>query len=454
MSERDREVSLTEARAELTDLINRAQYGGETTIITRHRRPAAIIAPAPQEDTMTDTPVKIILRTTTAGLHRHYAGEEHPQPCYIELDTRDGEMLATWDHAVDGGGVPAPVVHGLVRRWGIPILTAEAANRIMHELHPYAERIVADSAQVWDGSNHIAQLGDDAHAAEAEIRRMLGDDEDCEPSIYDPGADTVTAWDADGAIYGDEVAEYGITSQTSDERLDEICESIRAQLAEVSETGAVILDDSVRDHLYELRDELAESATTDDHRAPADTEIASHHAGRGVPATYPLLDRVTQRYEIDVEAAHDAIHAYLGQLIQVDGTDAVIRGERPMRPELLENNPHDLDIHRWVDLDPDSVGVIEDLIAEAYGETLYWSVVRGESTGAAAVEPHPLGVTIPDEVMTWAEGHGLSMDDPDVYLLVTTEQHAGEVIGEIGSMATIGTVEEARLIRAELEPGE
>lgn len=39
------EIGLREGRARFGDLVNRAQYGGEITIITKHGRPAAAIVP-------------------------------------------------------------------------------------------------------------------------------------------------------------------------------------------------------------------------------------------------------------------------------------------------------------------------------------------------------------------------------------------------------------------------
>lgn len=64
-------------------------------------------------------------------------------------------------------------------------------------------------------------------------------------------------------------------------------------------------------------------------------------------------------------------------------------------------------------------------------QPVVWSVVRGESPTSRAVEPGPAGVTIPRDVIDWAESHGLADTDPDVYLLVTPEDEAGEVPGEI-----------------------
>ncbi|MEE1736409.1 hypothetical protein PUR49_07830 [Streptomyces sp. BE147] len=63
--------------------------------------------------------------------------------------------------------------------------------------------------------------------------------------------------------------------------------------------------------------------------------------------------------------------------------------------------------------------------------TVVWSVVRGESPGAHAVEPGRYSIDVPDEILTWAIGHGVSEDDPDVYLLVTPADEAGEIMGEI-----------------------
>jgi len=60
-----------------------------------------------------------------------------------------------------------------------------------------------------------------------------------------------------------------------------------------------------------------------------------------------------------------------------------------------------------------------------------WSVVRGESRLAHAVEPVTADLDIPDEVLAWAVTHGLNDEDPDLYLLVAPADEAGEVGGEI-----------------------
>ncbi|GLF98160.1 hypothetical protein [Streptomyces yaizuensis] len=61
-----------------------------------------------------------------------------------------------------------------------------------------------------------------------------------------------------------------------------------------------------------------------------------------------------------------------------------------------------------------------------------WFVVRGESPGTQAVDPGQYGVDIPNDVLTWAESHGLDPADPDIYLLVAPANEADpEVTGEM-----------------------
>lgn len=65
-----------------------------------------------------------------------------------------------------------------------------------------------------------------------------------------------------------------------------------------------------------------------------------------------------------------------------------------------------------------------------YPVVVYWSVVRGPAPYAEAAEPGPLGITVPDAVLELGARHGLG-DDPDVYVLVTPAELAGEIPGEI-----------------------
>lgn len=81
---------------------------------------------------------------------------------------------------------------------------------------------------------------------------------------------------------------------------------------------------------------------------------------------------------------------------------------------------------------------------------LIWSIVRGESPESRAVEPGVAGIEIPTEVLNWAEERGLDDTDPDVYLLVTPEDEAGEVQGEIAYTPHPASNEEVGLVWAAL----
>lgn len=201
--------------------------------------------------------VRIIECTEPTELYRHYDGETQAQPAYIELDTQAGTLLATYNAEI-GNGIPFSVRHGLDRRYGIPIVTAEAANRIMQEIAPLADRVIAGTEAEWDGSNTVAKLNDDARAAEDEIEKFLG----CGyPYSEHPftDEDLVAVWDVDGAVSGDEVEEYGITADTTDERLDEIAAEITRNLADCGDSAVAVVT-GLDEYLSGLRKELQDEA--------------------------------------------------------------------------------------------------------------------------------------------------------------------------------------------------
>ncbi|MFH9426029.1 hypothetical protein [Streptomyces sp. NPDC017529] len=87
--------------------------------------------------------------------------------------------------------------------------------------------------------------------------------------------------------------------------------------------------------------------------------IASNNPGRSI-TTYDLLDEVTEKYGMGRREAHEAIHATLEQLIDLDGRDAVVIDEQPMRPELLKANPHDVDVYYWITIREEAAETIRE----------------------------------------------------------------------------------------------
>jgi len=95
------------------------------------------------------------------------------------------------------------------------------------------------------------------------------------------------------------------------------------------------------------------------------TEIASNNRGRTIPP-YELLDETTQTYGISRREAHDAIHAFVDQLIADDGQENVITSQRPIRPQLEKDNPYDRDRDQWLTLTPEATHTIRTALAATY----------------------------------------------------------------------------------------
>ena len=139
--------------------------------------------------------IEIIRVVNPKELYGRYIGQTQAQPTYIELDLEDKTLSADWNGEI-GNGVPMDVWHGLIRRYHIPCLVADEANALMEEILPLAERVIAGAEIVWDGSNWVAKLNEDAEDAEMEIDRI------CEQSE----GETVSEWEASD-FFGEETDE-------------------------------------------------------------------------------------------------------------------------------------------------------------------------------------------------------------------------------------------------------
>lgn len=185
-------------------------------------------------------------------LHCHYQGQYGRQGAFVALDLVRRRLYASYDAEI-GGAVPMDVYHGQTRRYPIPVLTAAAANRLLGEIGPLAQRVMADWENEWDGSNHRARLGEDARKAEDEIGQLT------DPGRFD--MQDLVAEDAaeDWMQYGDDaelVAEHGITPATTDARLDEIAGKIAVEEATQGGYGYTVIT-GLGQYLRDLRDKLA-----------------------------------------------------------------------------------------------------------------------------------------------------------------------------------------------------
>jgi hypothetical protein len=132
--------------------------------------------------------IRVIHVEKPKALFCHYARQTSAQSCYIELDCREGTLLATYDAEI-GNAIPFTVYYGHEKRFGIPCLTNDAVNQLMDSLVPLAERVVAGYDSYWDGHNMVARFNGDAQAALEEISDC------CE--CCDMEMDGIVEWDVE-----------------------------------------------------------------------------------------------------------------------------------------------------------------------------------------------------------------------------------------------------------------
>lgn len=187
------------------------------------------------------------------SLYRRYDGQFEPQPVYVELDTRDGELIVDYDPNV-GPGTTFAVNQGLVLRFPLPAIpTTAGANALLHRIAPLAQAVLdADEAveaqpqRSWEDGPSKA---DDA------LEDALGD---LQRALNDPFTDDeiIAVWTLESL--GDIQSTFDeITATTTDAELDDIEELLLSQLADGY--GAAVCD-GLRECLEEERQSKRDGA--------------------------------------------------------------------------------------------------------------------------------------------------------------------------------------------------
>lgn len=194
-----------------------------------------------------------------AYLFRRDQGQSEPQPCHIDLDLRDGELTADYNPEVGGDrSMPALVVNGIRRWWGIPCLTAAAANRVMRELTPLAQRVLTGATV--DDDNEGVTLTEDALDAEQQITDWLTS-EDVATDDDLIGEMEAAEWWSEGELPD------GLTPDTTDRELERIVDAEATDVVAVNPgwtvlTGAVEYLSAVREKMRtDIRDDAEIVAT-------------------------------------------------------------------------------------------------------------------------------------------------------------------------------------------------
>lgn len=197
-----------------------------------------------------ESPITISYVKTRDKLYHRYPREMSPQRALVTLRCETGALSAAYDPEI-GPGVPEHVATRRVLRWVIPALTADAANKLLDQIRPLAETIVAGYSREWDGHNHVGRYTDEADAAIEAVEALILKET--------PDAETLEVWDAAdwfGALgrHAAQRRELGITAQTTDEELAEIVER-----EETNAEGRLI--ENLARHLTKLRDEALDEAS-------------------------------------------------------------------------------------------------------------------------------------------------------------------------------------------------
>lgn len=109
------------------------------------------------------TQVRSIFNSTDKfPVYSHYAGQILPQPAFISLDCRTGEVSADYSGEI-GNAVPSTVWHGLELRFTInSMATADDITTMIEDNMSRFQAIVDGFEDVWNGNNWVGRFTDEA----------------------------------------------------------------------------------------------------------------------------------------------------------------------------------------------------------------------------------------------------------------------------------------------------
>ena len=110
-----------------------------------------------------------------APVYSKYNSQFNPQPAFIQLDCRDGSLMADYSGEI-GNAVPMYFWHNQAVRWDIPSETSGESIKEVFESEDFqvcCQRILDGYEDYWDGSNWRGRYSEDAQAASQEVERIL-----------------------------------------------------------------------------------------------------------------------------------------------------------------------------------------------------------------------------------------------------------------------------------------
>lgn len=207
-------------------------------------------------------------------LYCSYDGQE--QDCMIELDLESGVLDASYNPEI-GNAVPSRVWHGVVRRYPIPCLSSQGANRAMEAILPLAQRVLDGSEVEWDGNNWVSILNDDADTAEWEIQKELS------PENFSD-SDFIAVWEASEFFgwHGENLPDsVTFSGEETEKELRNLCEILKGQFTLDEGTGSPMVITGLYNYLDSIR-ELVADASDDGYEWMRDLCIREEEEGRKV----------------------------------------------------------------------------------------------------------------------------------------------------------------------------
>jgi len=171
-----------------------------------------------------DKKLTITAVTKRKALYCKYDRQPYPQPCYLQLDCRSGDLSCGYQSEI-GNGISRAEYQDHLHRWPIPCLVSDEANTLLVEVAPVAQSVINGYHSEWDGRNTVGHYTEDAQEALDLIGLICHD-------LTHSNPETVQIWDADDwfACGDTSVAEdYGITATTTDADLIQIADRIRVE---------------------------------------------------------------------------------------------------------------------------------------------------------------------------------------------------------------------------------
>lgn len=188
----------------------------------------------------------------------HYPGENNIQPTNLELDLEDGELTAGYNPNVGGRAYPESVGNRRTLWFPIPCLTATAANALLEDAKPIAQRILDGATIEWNGNNLVGVLTSDAQAACDELAAL------CDEGNFSE-ADYAVQYDAGDWFAGEGSSEVvaerlRITAATTDEQIAAMTRAEEEDARDSASIYGYLLLAGTGEYLTGVRDELREAA--------------------------------------------------------------------------------------------------------------------------------------------------------------------------------------------------